>query len=470
MSYLIHWKQIWLHESLCSRFSDLIKDFWERSREKVCHKVTTPVVLDANVDESLSGKTEILKDVAEDFTREAVSGSVDDMSENKDPNDDDSMEMLFETALDYSSKRNRACIEKSLEMSNLTNTGTNSLVVEGQNTKQKEKKKVKCEICLKNYSSRNALREHKIMIHFKNGNFPCDICGKRFSHNRALRIHRVMHTKERDYKCPECNSTHKRANELKAHVKDMHSTIRNYRCDVCFQCFKTKSLLRTHCFEDHKNTETNCIVCKQYLRTPYSIYSHCLMHTQVKEYHCDICARLFTTKKLMFLHKSTHREDRQPFRICPKCGKPIYSKTVFYEHLRSHSKQTNELIRHPCTKCDATFKYTSTLRRHMLRHKPGGDLEFPKVNPYEDMPEDQLPPLCCKICRKNYTSKSGYYEHIRQCRDGYVKPKRQCSECGKEYAHKSALNRHVRKAHTLKQSLNMPEQNEPDHEIEVDDI
>lgn len=304
----------------------------------------------------------------------------------------------------------------------------------------------RCDICKKMLSSRNSLREHQITIHWKNGRFPCADCDKRFTNRRSLQIHRVMHTKERNYVCELCGSTHKRPHELTLHMRDMHSENQTYRCDVCFQCFKTKSDLKAHCFGDHVDTVTDCIVCKQKLMTPFSIYTHCLKHAGYRDFDCDVCGRAFKTKKALTDHQKTHNQNRKPYKECPKCGKAIYSRSHYYEHVNSHAGDSHEIVRFPCTMCESTFQHTSSLKRHLLRHRAGGDLEHPKDNPYLSMDESALPSLCCRKCRRNYTSKSGYYDHIKRCRDGIVN-RFPCARCPKEYTKRSALNRHARKHH-----------------------
>lgn len=306
---------------------------------------------------------------------------------------------------------------------------------------------VTCEICKKLLSSRNSLREHRITVHLKNGRFPCTLCDKRFTNRRTLQIHEVIHTKERKFVCESCGSTHKRARELKLHLQDMHNENQTHRCDVCFKCFKQKSHLKAHCFEEHVQTVTDCIVCKQKLMTPFSIYTHCLKHAGYREFECETCKRTYKTKKALFDHQKIHSQDRKPYNKCPKCGKAIYSRSHYYEHVNSHDVDSNEIVRFPCSICEATFQHKSSLKRHLLRHRPGGDLEHPKENPYLQMEESELPSLCCRKCRRLYTSKSGYYDHIKRCRDGIV-GKFSCELCPKFYTKRSALNRHIRLHHS----------------------
>jgi len=453
-TYLIRWKDIWLHEALCANFTELLEKYWQQKHNEEEHE---------NID---GGESKLISEVSmgNNFQKQDTTANntenntfhneinIGDELTADGGNTGEGFTMIFQrdqkrvSEADNTLEVGNELQPKLAKLQKIERGTTKKSMI--TNTIYDKRQPVPCDLCDKILSSRNALREHKMVIHFKNGNYPCDVCGKRFTHNRALRMHKVMHSQDRNFKCEECDSTHKRQRDLNNHMRDMHSTSKNFRCDVCFECFTNKGGLKEHCFTVHEETITDCIVCHHRLTTPFSIYTHCLKHLQPREFQCDICLRLFRTKKVLSEHQIIHKEDRKPYRECPKCNKSILSKSHFYEHLRSHDKSTNELVRHPCTKCESSFKYISTLKRHMLRHRPGGDLEFPKVNPYLNVPEDELPELCCRICRKNYGSKSGYYDHIRQCRDGYVKPERQCPLCPRVYANNSTLNRHMRQNHS----------------------
>lgn len=519
-SYLVRWKDVWLHESYCVKFSSLVDEYWlqhggnpdvvliNSNSDAAAAANTLETMFNGTLGESIQQQqehqentmdsseirpdgtipsseenningTNIAREIDEATDSLALVGHtvkrelVENIKVARDPVTEEKStegELILENisctvespdpSLNFevdnmSVSKTNGFLEAAAVVDNVQNKSTQEESQSAEEYPQsdtegtpKGKKyvPVECDICNKTLSSRNSLREHRITVHLKNGRFPCNECEKRFTNRRALQIHRVIHTKERNYVCELCGSTHKRPRELKLHMRDMHSEHQTYRCDVCFKCFKQKSHLKMHCFTEHEDTVTDCIVCKQKLMTPFSIYTHCLKHAGYREFECEICSRTFKTKKALTDHQKIHSQDRKPYKECPKCGKAIYSRSHYYEHVNSHDLDSNEIVRFSCSMCESTFQHTSSLKRHMLRHRTGGDLEHPKENPFLTMDESLLPSLCCRKCRRNYTSKSGYYDHIKRCRDGIIS-KFACDICPKVYTKRSALNRHIRTNH-----------------------
>jgi len=322
-----------------------------------------------------------------------------------------------------------------------------------------------CNICGKVISNKYGLREHQSVVHFKNGKFACDICGKRVTNKRALTLHMTSHSTERKFVCEMCGSSHKTKGNLNYHIKTMHTMIKNFRCDICFKTFKVQAELKEHCFTVHANESViTCIVCKKKLTTSLSIYTHSVMHSGAREYQCEQCGYAFKTSTGLKEHMVTHA-DEKPIRQCPHCDRKFYSRSQYNAHVMRHTADGG-LITYKCPECDVKFQHKSSYNRHVIRHQPGGDLEFPKKNPYLLLDESELPEGVCHKCRKHYSSKSGFYLHLKKCRDGIIQ-QFQCPFCDRGCSNRSSLKRHIQRRH---KGMEFEGQTVRGRELQTDDV
>ena len=322
-----------------------------------------------------------------------------------------------------------------------------------------------CNICGKVISNKYGLREHQSVVHFKNGKFQCEICGKRVTNKRALNLHMTSHSTERKFICELCGSSHKTKGNLNHHIKTMHTTVKNFRCDICFKTFKVQAELKEHCFSVHSNEGViTCIVCKKKLTTAPSIYTHSVMHSGAREHECKECGHAFKTATGLKEHMVTHSKEK-PVRQCPHCDKKFFSRSQYNAHVMRHTADGG-LITYKCPECDVKFQHKSSYNRHVSRHQPGGDLEFPKKNPYLLLDESELPEGVCHKCRKHYSSKSGFYLHLKKCRDGIIQ-QIQCPFCERGCSNRSSLKRHIQRRH---KGMEFEGQTIRGRELQADDV
>ena len=66
-------------------------------------------------------------------------------------------------------------------------------------------------------------------VHTEIKNFTCEHCGKAFKSKPALSQHlRIMHTKDVDYKCPECSFTSHAKQYVQRHMV-IHSDTKRHK-------------------------------------------------------------------------------------------------------------------------------------------------------------------------------------------------------------------------------------------------
>ena len=366
-----------------------------------------------------------------------------DITKNKEESGDEKENQLAD--------QTKTNIKDSESMTN-ANENDETLTIESENGELddkyvygNDKGPCSCNICGKVISNKYGLREHQSVVHFKNGKFQCDICGKRVTNKRALNLHMTSHSTERKFVCELCGSSHKTKGNLNHHIKTMHTTIKNFRCDICFKTFKVQAELKNHCFSVHSNEGViTCIVCKKKLTTALSIYTHSVMHSGAREHECEQCGHAFKTATGLKEHLVTHSKEK-PVRQCPHCDRKFFSRSQYNAHVMRHTSD-GSLITYKCPECDVKFQHKSSYNRHVIRHQPGGDLEFPKKNPYLLLDESELPEGVCHKCRKHYSSKSGFYLHLKKCRDGIIQ-QIQCPFCERGCSNRSSLKRHIQRRH-----------------------
>ncbi|PRD27168.1 UNVERIFIED_CONTAM: zinc finger protein [Trichonephila clavipes] len=101
-----------------------------------------------------------------------------------------------------------------------------------------------CELCNRNYSSRNGLTNH-YLVHSQVKPFKCDICDKAFTKKCTLTVHLSIHSTERPHVCEICSRPFARKADLKKH-KLIHTNKKSYTCDTCQAEFKHLNYLRKH--------------------------------------------------------------------------------------------------------------------------------------------------------------------------------------------------------------------------------
>ena len=154
--------------------------------------------------------------------------------------------------------------------------------VERSQSSKRERDKVCCDLCGKNFQflsllnshinnvhekdqtchscektfSKKYFQEHVKIYHKKEREMMCEICSKLFSQRKHLKTHiKVVHKKERDYVCQDCGRPFGRADKLKEHRRIVHEGIKDHKCNFCGKLFARLDYLKKHIKSFHEVTK-----------------------------------------------------------------------------------------------------------------------------------------------------------------------------------------------------------------------
>lgn len=183
-----------------------------------------------------------------------------------------------------------------------------------------------CHFCRKRYKSKSYLRSHieykhlnteaaqikaivsslKRVINYNKNAFSCELCLKQFSSKNGLNYHekRAHRLSLQKFTCIQCDKNFAYDRDLELHVKNYH-------------CYK------------------ECEVCGNKI-TVNRFKSHLKVHNNERAHYCLLCPRTFTRKDLLNKHLFSHSEEK-PFS-CGECKRGFYDKGRLVKHdLKFHS-------------------------------------------------------------------------------------------------------------------------------------
>ncbi|XP_072932197.1 uncharacterized protein [Epargyreus clarus] len=222
---------------------------------------------------------------------------------------------------------------------------------ESEDTKENEPVKIK-----KEYKKRGrAKKSHKPV------EMVCEECGKRV---RNLKAHMYQHkplSERRRFKCKVCDKVYSTMSARYKHNRIKHLSLKK-RCNVCS---KEVVDLWSHCMKMHNPSRMPhaCAVCARRFLSPTQLAAHAATHSAARPHQCDQCEKAFGSKIVMLQHRR-QVHDKEKSHLCQFCSKSFFKKYHLQVHLRSHSKEKP----YECNQCGKFFTSTTTLKNHKLTH------------------------------------------------------------------------------------------------------
>ena len=206
----------------------------------------------------------------------------------------------------------------------------------------------KCELCDKVYTGKNSnysLEDHIRTIHEKI-RYKCKLCCKEFNYKSNLTRHvSVHHDGKKAYKCEKCNKQFGYYHTLKNHFETTHGDLK-LKCTVCNFVFTSSKSLSLHIGQYHdsiglenKKTVFECDICEKRFVLSNRLRRHFQTvhpHTKLRKFKCEHCEKQFRTEEHVRKHVRRFHLKLEDSKVkCPLCN----SKRLYFPHyLKIHMK------------------------------------------------------------------------------------------------------------------------------------
>uniref|UniRef100_A0A2K6RFK9 C2H2-type domain-containing protein n=1 Tax=Rhinopithecus roxellana TaxID=61622 RepID=A0A2K6RFK9_RHIRO len=227
-------------------------------------------------------------------------------------------------------------------------------------------KSCKCDVCEKVFHQSSALTRHQ-RIPTREKLYKCKEC-----ENSSLSQHKRIHTREKPYKCEapgkSCDASDKSCSPSSGIIqhKKIHTRAKAYKCSRCERVFSHSVRLTQH-QKIHKEMPCKCTICgSDFCHTSY-LFEHQRVHHEGKSYKYDEYGLAYIKQGIHFREKPyTYNE----------CGKNFRLNSHLIQHQRIHTG----MKLHECYEYGKAFSQTSCLIHHQIMHRKEKSYE---CNEYE---------------------------------------------------------------------------------------
>ncbi|XP_048003040.1 GDNF-inducible zinc finger protein 1-like isoform X2 [Leguminivora glycinivorella] len=231
-----------------------------------------------------------------------------------------------------------------------------------------------------------------------------------------------------------------------------------FRCEKCIIAFPNVEMMKEHEAVKHEQNAAHhkCPICTCSFVSEISYNYHANKHR--RRYECCVCQARWRSKRAAQKHYTTTHgiepnpeneqiadapitntngvksEDSFP---CELCAKTFKWKTSLRKHLETHRIEAGQKRRPYCEPCKMSFTTTSNLQKHVkTSSKHQIQLKLRKLK--DSLPEDS-------------TSPEKQRAHIEEIKSSVVESKQHfpCEHCGKKFQWRGNLLRHLH-SHTAR--------------------
>ena len=289
-------------------------------------------------------------------------------------------------------------------------------VINSQNeTKNKEYKCFNCDTKFKTFRQR---KEHFASSHKAEKPHKCPSCQTQFSTKQNLKGHiSVVHEKNKPFMCHSCPSAFIRDAQLKLHIDEVHLKLKPHKCDKCTQFFSRPFLLKQHILMVHEGKMPEKKFCCDECGVKLSSRTLLKRHIKIKHFLENKSIDETNINEFRKDPEVAAMMDKKEYKeyVCKLCGKKVlFGKSA---HIRKYHNG-NDI---KCPKCDKTFNTYVRAMSHIL-------------NFHEKKP--------CTMCGEIFGSTS-MTRHIKQAHTAIEENKFKCETCGKGFVANNSLQDHI---------------------------
>lgn len=201
-----------------------------------------------------------------------------------------------------------------------------------------------------------------------------------------------------------------------------------FLCMKCKNKFDSLADLKQHVFQKNSCTQLQltCKICDKTFETRKRLSAHAKVHVEKQKFICDKCGKMYTNQFNLENHKSSQHgeyvDDCENVYKCRICCAKFNNRTDLYAHMKTHTKDTVQLLCDTCGKC---FNNPHNLRSHQKVHL-------------------DIRPHACESCPKRFRTRLLLRQHLH-VHTGIKEF--QCVHCLQSFAKRDSLRSHLKKRH-----------------------
>ncbi|CAA9990131.1 zinc finger transcription factor, putative [Plasmodium knowlesi strain H] len=224
-----------------------------------------------------------------------------------------------------------------------------------------------CHVCSMIFSNKKLMQRHLMSVHSESRPFKCHLCVKTYKRSDHLKNHILTHKDNKEkikYTCSICQSTFDTPKDLRSHK------IRHYTCpyENCSYSYSTISKMKYHLNKHKCNLFYTCPVCAK----KFLIYKEFIQHKRgcfEKKYVCLQCNKIYLHSNGYNKHiRKVHLNIIQNYKCTVNnCSREFCSEFSLKEHIINFHHRVKRFF---CAKCNMSFGYRSSFRRHNMNIHP----------------------------------------------------------------------------------------------------